>query len=84
VGEEETVVPRVEEESEMEAAGVGGCRSVAVEEAARSMGWWRPPAVDIRLEAVLERRGAGPLGRTLSHWAARTAMTHALVWNLFD
>jgi hypothetical protein len=68
VGEEETAVPRVEEEGEMEAAGVGGCRSVAVEAAARPMGWWRPPAVDIRLETVLERRGAGPhvesLGRT--------------------
>jgi hypothetical protein len=32
VGEEEVVVPRVEEDGEMEAAGVGGCRSAAMEE----------------------------------------------------
>jgi hypothetical protein len=32
VGEQEAVVPRVEEDGEMEATRVGGCRSTAVEE----------------------------------------------------
>ena len=57
MGEEEAVVPRVEEKGEMEVAGVG-----AVVEVARSRQWI--------LGRTLKRRGAGLLGRTLNCWAA--------------